>query len=316
MSDSSIAFGPVASRRLGHSLGINNIPRKHCSYSCSYCQVGRTPQPTSVRRRFYGPERIARAVSARVAELRARGEPVDHLAFVPEGEPTLDAELGQAISLLRPVGVKIAVITNGSLLDRADVRADLAQADWVSLKIDTVDEQQWRRLSRPATGLELGPVLDGMLRFAAEFRGELVTDTMLVHGVNDAEDEAGATAAFVSRLRPHRAYLGIPTRPTAEPDSAAPDEEQLGRALRRFAQSVPVVEPLTGYGRTDYGSTGDVAQDLRAIVAVHPMRHDEVERYLLKTGASWTAVEALLDAGEIQRVEHRGHPFYVRRWTR
>jgi wyosine [tRNA(Phe)-imidazoG37] synthetase (radical SAM superfamily) len=316
MADSSIAFGPVASRRLGHSLGINNIPPKRCSYSCLYCQVGHTPRPEIERQRFYEPERIAREVNARLAELRARGEPVDHLAFVPEGEPTLDARLGRVIELLRPLGVKIAVITNGSLLGRDDVRADLALADWVSLKIDTVDAQQWRRLNRPAGVLELGPVLDGMLRFASEFVGELVTDTMLVRGINDAEDDVGATAAFVSRLRPLRAYLGIPTRPTADPHSAAPDEERFERGLRRFASSVPVVEALTGYGEADYGSTGDAAHDLSAIVAVHPMRHDEVDRYLRRVGAGWEAVERLVRAGEIQRVEHRGHPFYVRRWER
>jgi wyosine [tRNA(Phe)-imidazoG37] synthetase (radical SAM superfamily) len=316
MAGCSIAFGPVASRRLGHSLGINNIPPKHCSYSCVYCQVGRTPTPELERQRFYPPEQIAREVGARLAELRARAEPVEHLAFVPDGEPTLDLGLGQAIELLRPLGVPVAVITNSSLLARDDVRADLARADWVCLKIDTVDPEQWRRINRPRATLALEPVLDGMLRFAAAYGGKLVTDTMLIHGINDAEDDVAATAAFVSRLGPARAYLGLPTRPTAEPSAAAPDEERFARGLRRFAHSVPVVEPLTGYGDGRYGSTGDLALDLTAIVAVHPMRHDEVERYLEQAGARWELVEALLDTGQIQRVDYRGHAFYLRRLER
>ena len=316
MAESSIAFGPVASRRLGHSLGINNIPAKRCSYNCVYCQVGRTAQTEVERQTFYEPELVARAVSTRLEQLRARGEPVDHLAFVPDGEPTLDARLGPTIALLRPLGVRIAVITNGSLLGREDVRADLRLADWVCLKLDTVDEAQWRCINRPAPSLGLGPILEGMLRFAAEYRGELVTDTMLVRGINDAADDVGATAALVSRLAPTRAYLGIPTRPTAEPSSAAPDERQFAACLQRFSRSVPVVEALTGYPNSEYGSTGDAARDLRDIVAVHPMRHDEVDGYLRKVGAAWATVEALLASGEIERVEYRGHPFYVRRFER
>jgi wyosine [tRNA(Phe)-imidazoG37] synthetase (radical SAM superfamily) len=316
MADSSIAFGPVASRRLGHSLGINNIPAKRCSYSCVYCQVGRTAQTELERVSFYEPELIAREVSTRLAQLRARGEPVDHLAFVPDGEPTLDARLGHTIALLRSLAVRIAVITNGSLITREDVRADLRLADWVCLKLDSVDEAQWRRINRPAASLSLAPILEGMLTFAAEYRGELVTDTMLVRGINDGEDDVGATAALVSRLAPARAYLGIPTRPTAEPSSAAPDERRFASCLQRFSCSVPVVEALTGYALSDYGSTGDVARDLRDIVSVHPMRHDEVDGYLRKVGAGWAAVDALLAAGEIERVEYRGHPFYVRRFER
>jgi wyosine [tRNA(Phe)-imidazoG37] synthetase (radical SAM superfamily) len=117
-----LTFGPVPSRRLGRSLGINNIPPKSCTYSCVYCQVGPTPRTEVLPRAFYAPTQIVQEVKAHLARLRERGERVDYLTFVPDGEPTLDSRLGETIDRLRPLGIPIAVISNGSLLSREDVR--------------------------------------------------------------------------------------------------------------------------------------------------------------------------------------------------
>jgi wyosine [tRNA(Phe)-imidazoG37] synthetase (radical SAM superfamily) len=125
-----IAFGPVPSRRLGRSLGINNIPPKVCTYSCVYCQVGKTTRMQVDRMPFYDPEAVCRDVRRQIADARRKGEAIDYLTFVPDGEPTLDVNLGNEIELLKSLGLKIAVITNGALAWRKDVRADLAKADW------------------------------------------------------------------------------------------------------------------------------------------------------------------------------------------
>jgi wyosine [tRNA(Phe)-imidazoG37] synthetase (radical SAM superfamily) len=109
-----IAFGPVPSRRLGHSLGINNIPPKICTYSCVYCQVGRTINMQVKRKSFYKPEEVIHEVVKKIREAKNIGEPVDYLTFVPDGEPTLDVNLGNEIELLKTLGIKIAVITNSS----------------------------------------------------------------------------------------------------------------------------------------------------------------------------------------------------------
>ncbi len=124
-----IVFGPVPSRRLGRSLGINNIPPKHCSYSCIYCQVGPTAVPEIVPRAFYSPEEIVRQVARRLETARAQGEAVDYLTFVPDGEPTLDAHLAVAIDALKPLGLPVAVISNASLIWRPEVREILTHAD-------------------------------------------------------------------------------------------------------------------------------------------------------------------------------------------
>ena len=143
------AYGPVPSRRLGQSVGINHIPPKICTYSCVYCQLGRTISMQSERREFYSPEKVSREVETQVDKALNRNEHINYLTFVPDGEPTLDINLGREIELLKPLGIKIAVISNASLMWREDVRSDLLEADWVSMKVDAVTETLWRRVNRP-----------------------------------------------------------------------------------------------------------------------------------------------------------------------
>jgi wyosine [tRNA(Phe)-imidazoG37] synthetase (radical SAM superfamily) len=178
--DGTLAFGPVPSRRLGRSLGINNIPPKRCTYSCVYCQLGHTVRLQVDREPFYRPERILDQVRDRVESVREKGERVDYITFVPQGEPTLEVNLGREIEALKPLGIKVAVISNGSLVWKEDVREALQNADWVSLKVDTVGEETWRRVNRPHGRLELKAILEGMLSFARDYDGALATETMLV----------------------------------------------------------------------------------------------------------------------------------------
>lgn len=307
-----IVFGPVPSRRLGQSLGINNIPPKSCSYSCIYCQVGRTARTETQLRSFYSPRDIADSVAGRVAALRQSGQAIDYLTFVPDGEPTLDEHLGEAIDLLRPLGIPIAVITNASMLWRAEVRVALTGADWVSLKVDTVRAFVWRRINRPDESLRLDTVLEGMRQFAAIFSGFLATETMLIKDANDGEAVVTGTADFIATLSPGAAYLGIPTRPTAEAWCEPPDEETYNRAYQIFSARLPTVEYLSGVGGTAFGYTGNIEEDLLGITAVHPMTREAVEELLRNCDASWQVVDKLLAEGRLKCVAYRGNSYYVR----
>jgi wyosine [tRNA(Phe)-imidazoG37] synthetase (radical SAM superfamily) len=311
-----IAFGPVPSRRLGRSLGVNNIPPKVCTYSCVYCQLGRTLKMQVERRAFYEPEELVNAVRNKVARTREAGEAIDYLTFVPDGEPTLDVHLGREIELLQPLGLPIAVISNASLICRQDVREELMAADWVSLKVDAVEEEIWQRVNRPHGGLKLSSILEGALAFARDYRGELVTETMLVAGVNDGERPLQALSAFLARLQPEHAYLSIPTRPPAEPWAQAPDEQVVNRAYHILAKEVEQVEYLIGYEGNAFAFTGDVEQDLLSITAVHPMREDAVSAFLMRAGAEWTAVHRLLAGDQLVEVRHGDHKFYLRRFRK
>jgi wyosine [tRNA(Phe)-imidazoG37] synthetase (radical SAM superfamily) len=308
-----IAFGPVPSRRLGRSLGINNIPPKVCTYSCVYCQLGRTIKMQVARRAFYEPEDVLRDVHDKVEKAGEAGEAIDYLTFVPDGEPTLDINLGREIELLRPLGIKIAVISNGSLIGREDVKEDLLGADWVSLKMDSTRREIWRKIDRPYGTLRLASILDGTLKFAQAFRGELVTETMLVEGVNDDDDQIRDVAGFLARLEPATAYLAIPTRPPAEEWVQPPDEEVINRAYQVFSEKVDRVEYLVGYEGNAFAFTGNVEEDLLSITSVHPMREDAVSEFLARAGADWTAVRKLIEQGRLVETGYEGRKFYMRR---
>jgi len=307
-----VAFGPVPSRRLGRSLGINHIPPKVCTYSCVYCQIGRTARLRAKRQTFYEPAALEAAVRDQIAAARKSGEPIHFLAFVPDGEPTLDVNLGRSIRALRIFGIPIAVITNGSLLDDPEVRADLAEADWVSVKVDTVREDCWRRIARPHGSLVLDSILQGARQFAGTFTGDLQTETMLLDKVNDGEEELRATARFLEELRPGTAYLAVPTRPPAEAWARAPEEGTLARAYEIFHDRLPRVELLSGYEGDAFASTGDAKRDLLGITAVHPMRESAVLSTLAKSGAGWEVVLELLQTGELVEVTHDSHRYYLR----
>jgi wyosine [tRNA(Phe)-imidazoG37] synthetase (radical SAM superfamily) len=311
-----IVFGPVPSRRLGKSLGINNIPPKRCSYSCVYCQVGRTIHPLLDVREFYPVDEIVTEVSERVSEIRERGERLDFLTFVPDGEPTLDAHLGEAIDRLRVLGIRIAVISNASLLWLEEVRRAIGRADWVSMKVDATREDAWRRINRPHSFLRLTQVLEGITQFASEFRGELVTETILIRGMNDDAQSIREIAEYLVKLQPRTAYVGIPTRPTAETWAHPATEQVVTRAYQILTRRLPRVELLTGYEGTAFGSSGDPNRDLLNITGVHPMREDAVRELLRGSGSNWTVVERLIEGGELEQVEYRGHRFYVRRFSR
>lgn len=308
-----ISFGPVPSRRLGRSLGINNIPAKFCTYSCIYCQVGVTTGKEVERREFHRPEEILRDVREKVEKTRGAGEFIDYLTFVPDGEPTLDVNLGHEIGMLRPLDIKIAVITNSSLIWRKDVRDELMKADWVSLKVDSIREEVWRRINRPHRTLKLPSILDGMLEFARTYKGELVTETMLVKGVNDGVDLMEETAGFLAKLKPSKAYISIPTRPPAEKWVHPPEEGFINKAYHIFSQRTGSVEYLIGYEGNAFAFTGDVEDDLLSITAVHPMREEAVRELLARANAGWDVVEKLIGEDKIVRVEYEGNRFYMRR---
>jgi wyosine [tRNA(Phe)-imidazoG37] synthetase (radical SAM superfamily) len=307
-----IIFGPIPSRRLGRSLGINNIPPKSCSYSCVYCQVGRTTSMRVQRGIFFEPEEIVHAVQEKVALTLEAGESMDYLTFVPDGEPTLDLNLGSEIELLRPLGIQIAVICNSSLVWREDVRNDLALADWVSLKVDSVRADAWRQVDRPHGSLRLDAILDGVRAFAEDFEGTLVTETMLVRDVNDDQAGLSELAHFLSQVQPSVAYLSIPTRPPAEAWVRAPDEATINRAYQVLADRLDGVECLIGYEGNAFAHSGDVVADLLSITAVHPMRRDAVDALLHKSNADWPVVNRLFASGQLIKTMYEGREFYAR----
>jgi len=309
---SSIVYGPVPSRRLGHSLGINNIPPKKCSYSCVYCQLGKTLRREVKPRPFYKTARIAEQARTKLKQARGKGEPVDYVTFVPDGEPTLDANLGEEIDALKGPGVRVAVITNGSLLWREDVRQNLLKADWLSLKVDAVSEETWHKANRPHKSLKLETILQGMLIFARIFKGELTTETMLIRDVNDNLAEIKRIAEFLAVLKPARGYIAIPTRPPAERVEPAA-EQTINAAYQIFTERLSSVEYLIGYEGNAFACTGNVQDDLLSITSVHPMREDAIVEFLKDERTGRGIIQELIANGSLIELEYQGKKFYTRK---
>ncbi|MCD6087187.1 MAG: radical SAM protein [Candidatus Hydrothermae bacterium] len=310
-----IAFGPVPSRRLGRSLGVNNIPVKICTYSCVYCQIGRTLKIQVDREKFYSPDEVFREVKEKVEDIKRKGEALDYITFVPDGEPTLDLNLGKEILLVKSLGFKVAVITNSSLIDRENLASELKLADLVSLKLDAVSEEMWRRVDRPARGLVYRDILEGMVRFRKEFEGEVITETMFVEELNDDRKEIDKIAGFLSELKPDRAYIAVPTRPPAERWVKPAGERALASAYAAFSEALGPerVEFLVGFEGEEFVSTGDPVEDLLGITSVHPMREDALETYLRENRLSFEAVRKLIEEGKLLELEYGGHRFYMRK---
>lgn len=305
-------FGPVPSRRLGYSLGINHIPPKHCSYSCVYCQVGRTTHLEISRREFYSPDMIFHQVEMKIAESTNAGRKIDFLTLVPDGEPTLDINLGKLIKKLKTFGIPIAVISNSTLIDHTDVQDDLLEADWVSLKVDAINEVDWRRINRPHHHLSLPSILSGMLKFRDRFKGELVTETMLVAGVNDNDDAITKLGDFLDELQPYKSYLSIPTRPPAENWVKPPSADFLFTTLQSLSLKIPFIDVLFEFEDSDFVSTGNLADDILATTAVHPIREEALQKMVAIANADWSVVETLLSSGRLSRLPYRGDWFYLR----
>jgi wyosine [tRNA(Phe)-imidazoG37] synthetase (radical SAM superfamily) len=196
------------------------------------------------------------------------------------------------------------------------VRESLGEADWVSVKVDAGDEATWMRLNRPHPDLDFTRLREGITRFAGEYEGELVTETMLIEGVNDSSESIAAVAELLADVGASRTYLAIPTRPTPYSSITAPDESTVNRAYHLMVERLPAVEYLVGYEGDEFASTGDPKADLLSITAVHPMRASAVSSLLERSGAGWEVVRELVDEEAIVEVSYRSERFYSRRWRR
>lgn len=305
-----IAFGPVPSRRLGMSLGVNNIPPKICTYSCIYCQLGRTLRLSVERRGFCTPDRVLNEVERKISE--AGDVRIDYITFVPDDEPTLDLNLGREIDLLGTLGHRVAVISNASLLWDPDVREGPMSADLVSIKIDTANESTWR-INRPHRSLKLSRILEGICEFASDYGGDLITESMLIRDLNDDDGSLRAIAEFLSEVEPRAAFISAPIRPPAESWALPPGEERLNAAYQIMSEILDRVELLVSQEEGSFVSTGDLRSDILSITAVHPMREAALRALLDSRGEDWALVESLLEDGDLAETTYMGERFYIRK---
>ena len=242
----SFVYGPLPSRRLGRSLGIDPIPHKTCNYDCVYCLLGRTTQATSQRRDFFPPDQIV-AQLGRILE-RYQKDEIDYVAFSGRGEPTLCASLGWLIRQAKQcTTIPVAVITNGALLQEQEVREELRVADVVMPTLDAADPGIFRRVNRPLRGARLGPIVDGMAEFRSAFEGQLWLEVMLVKGTNDDERSLLGIRDVLARICPDRVHINVPVCPPAETWVQRPSSEAIREAVTILGSIAEIVTPYEDY---------------------------------------------------------------------
>ncbi len=307
-----IAFGPIPSRRLGKSLVINNIAsQKTCSYNCIYCQIGISRKQSIDREAYYDPGNLVNEIEKHLKKLDKENAP-DYLTFVANGEPTLDINLGREIRLLKKFNIPIAVITNSSLINNPQVQEDLNEADWVSVKVDSVLEAEWKKINQPLTSVDLENILYGLKDFSAFYKGKLHTETMLLEGYNDSIIHIAQTAGFIASLNPLKAYLSAPTRPPALKSVKPVSEERILEAWQIFQKTGITTELLTGFEGTGAGTTGNAFEDILNITAVHPLREDSMDALLKQDKTDDSVIKSLIAQRLIKGITYNGKTFYVR----
>ena len=302
-------FGPVPSRRLGQSLGIDTIPLKTCNWNCVYCQLGRTMPLTNERREYVLDEDILFEVG-RALRSRMNGG-IDWVTFVGSGEPTLHIYLGEIIRRVKTLTtLPVAVITNGSLLYLPEVRQELSVADAVLPTLDAGTTEIYRKVNRPHPDVTFERLVDGLVAFREGYRGNLWVEVMLVRGLNDTSQALEDIAKVLQRVKPDAVHINLPTRPPAETWVQPTDEEGLMRAVSILGNIAEVVHPAEG--SFDLSGYENVVDAIIGVITRHPMRQDELERTLSRwsSGQVSDALADLEASGRAQIVERYGTRFW------
>jgi wyosine [tRNA(Phe)-imidazoG37] synthetase (radical SAM superfamily) len=302
-------FGPVPSRRLGQSLGIDPVPLKTCNWNCVYCQLGRTQNFFSKRHSFFEVGEVLEQVQEAL-QSHQPGE-IDWITFVGSGETMLESGIGQMIAAVKDLtDIPIAVITNGSLLYLPEVRAELLLADAVLPSLDAGNPALYRRINRPNPQFSFERLVQGLIDFRKEYQNQLWVEVMLVQGLNDSAEALQEIKRWLEKIQPDEVHIVQPTRPPVETWVKPPDAQALQRAHEILGDVATVVLPAKG--SFDLGGEEGLVDAIIGIITRHPMRESELIESL--TGWSESEVrhhlEVLSESGEAQVIKRFGERFW------
>ena len=283
----------MPSRRLGRSLGIDIVPLKHCTLDCVYCQLGRTTQKT-IERRDYVP---VEAVLTELRDTLKKGLKADFITISGSGEPTLNSRLGDLIDGIKKItDIPVAIMTNGTLLYREDVRADCAKADLVVPSLDAGDEAAFRKVNRPHRDISIEKLVDGLVTFSKEFPGRIWLEVFLVEGLNTDIAEIDKIRGLIKRISPDKVQLNTAVRPTADPAIKKVDAEKLEIIARQIGDGCEVVADLPP--RHSDKLMHSTAEDILSMLKRRPCSLNDIS-----SGLGIPPNEALKHITELQ---HRG----------
>ena len=296
-------FGPVPSRRLGRSLGVDLVPFKSCSYDCVYCQLARTTNKTLIRKEWVPLEDVLQQIKDKLPS-----EP-DYITLAGSGEPSLYSRIDELIvGIKKMTDIPVAVLTNGSLLSLPEVRSAILQADLVIPSLDAGDAKTFSRVNRPAEGISFEQMVEGLIAFRKEYKGQYWLEVFLLAGLTDLPEQLEKMVRIAGQIEPDRIQLNTVTRPAVEADARPVAEDQMQRFARMFGPNAEVI--------ADYRSAGErrevagCPQDILEMLARRPCRAEDIAEGLgLDVREVRKHLEQLLSDGLVE-TQTRGQQIY------
>ncbi len=299
-------FGPVPSRRLGFSLGVDTIPFKTCSLNCIYCQLGRTINKTIQRKEYIAADDISREIE----EVLREGKRIDYITFSGSGEPTLNSEIRRMISRIKELtSIPLAILTNGTLLYRPRIREDLMEADLVIPSLDTVTQEIFEMVNRPHPSLKIEKVITGIDSFSQEFNGKVWLEIMVVKGINDSLEEIEKAAQVIKQMNLEKIQLNTVVRPPAEEFARPLTREDLKNIKTVLGQKCEIIAEFKRATQKAYKR--DVEKRILSMVKRRPVTLVDISRSLgLHRNEIIKYVETLEKKYQIRTKVHSGERYY------
>lgn len=301
-------FGPVPSRRLGFSLGVDIVSPKHCCFDCIYCQIGRTTNNEIVRKSFFDPFEIVEEI----AEQISKTDQIDYITFSGSGEPTLNSDLGTIINEVKKITkIPVAVITNGALLYQEEVRRDLMSADVVLPSLDAVSEDIFRYVNRPHSFLEIDSIIRGLKLFRSEYGGKIWLEIMLIKDVNDDEEELQKFKEVISDIKVDKIQINTVTRPPTEESPGKLTKMELERICKFFEGPCEII--CTFEKSVKKGDEDNWSERVLGILRRRSLTLDDIVKI---TGVSFhkakSRLKALENEGKIKSYSFDDNIFYMK----
>jgi wyosine [tRNA(Phe)-imidazoG37] synthetase (radical SAM superfamily) len=267
-------YGPVPSRRLGRSLGIDLVPHKICTYNCIYCQIGKTTDKTLVRKEYIPVKEVLEEVRL---FLKEETFSIDHLSLSGSGEPTLHSRIRSVIEEIKAMtSIPVVVITNGSLFYEEQVRQDLLDADIVLPSLDAVSQEVFVRINRPRSGVSIEKVMEGMVDFRKVYKGQIWLEILFCKGVNDGKEEVLKMKRVVDRIQPDLIHLNTVVRPPSEEWAVPLNQTEMEEIRACFGEKASIISEFDRHPSGD--SKRDIEEEMLKILKRRPLSLSDLSK--------------------------------------
>jgi len=269
-------FGPVPSRRLGFSLGVDLVPFKTCTLDCIYCQLGKTTCKTVERKEYVS----SRKVIAELEKVLTSPKRIDYITLSGSGEPTLNSNAGEIIrEIKRMTSILVAVLTNGTLLTDGILREELTSADLVIPSLDAATPETFERINRPHPSLKIDRVIEGLVNFRKIYKGKIWLEIMLVEGVNESDSELAALRRAVKPMKPDKIQLNTPIRPPAEDWAKVVKQERFSEIREFFGDNCEIIADFKRR-RRQKAYLRDVEGEIFTLISRRPVTGEDISSSL------------------------------------